>query len=454
MHVQEYLRTPGKSPATLNQEFGIRTATSADGRLMIFNYDQVESKPETHPIVMECRGLTLEVGTWNVVGRSFLRFFNAGQHPDITNLFDWSDAFVQEKVDGSLITVYRYMGQLYVNTRGSFGLGTVNQLFDVTWQDLFWSAGADYEALNDFISLHGDNTTVVMELCSLLNKNVRTYQLPTLYLLTIVNNATGTEWPKAVVDRLAPGMGAQRPREFGTGTSPDKLAELIQGENDPTFEGFVLRDGAGMRIKVKNEKYVALHHLKGNGESVCSPKYLIPFILDGAAEEDEVLKYLPELRPYYTALKHGIALLKAEMMNLWHKYKDVESQKEFALGVVPSKSSGFLFEARKRNVSPLVVWEARAQAFLEKWAVDNVKVPEKDELLPEYDLKLLTPAPSRFGKVPSAMSFDVTEEEALAIKAVLDAPPGSPGKINFQTERVPEVSADVLTSSPTTGSGA
>ncbi len=421
MHVVEYLKTPGKSLTTLTQEFGIKTRLSDGGRWVILNYDQVESKPKDHPVIMDCRGLTLEVDTWKVVGRSFRRFFNLGECPE--QPFDWSEAWVQEKVDGSLITVYRCGRRLMINTRGTFGDGLVDpKLADWTWDRLFWATGVDDEALNDILDIHG-NVSLVFELCSPLNKNVRTYEKPTLFLLTIVNNETGIEFPAKVCDRLAESMKASRPREFGTGLDSDVLAELIVTENDPTFEGFVLRDHNGQRRKCKNPKYVALHHLKGNGTSICSPKYLIPFILDGAAEEDEVLKYLPELRPYYHALTKAIDELLLEILTLWNTHHKLESQKDFALAVKHSKGSGFLFEARKRGVSPLVVWHERAAVFLERWAEDNVKVP---------------PAP------PPQMVIELTEDEAKDLEAVLAAPPGSPGKLNCETARVPEVSSTCL----------
>jgi len=69
--VQEFLLT--KNLEDLKNELGIEYNQSDD--LVILNYSQIDS-PKRHPIVMECRGLVLEIGTWRIIARSFNRFFN------------------------------------------------------------------------------------------------------------------------------------------------------------------------------------------------------------------------------------------------------------------------------------------------------------------------------------------------------------------------------------------
>ena len=73
----------------------------------MLNYNQIAS-PMAEVICQECRALLLEMGTWDVVSRSFFKFFNYGQpeaHP-----VDWATARVQEKLDGSLICLYFHRG--------------------------------------------------------------------------------------------------------------------------------------------------------------------------------------------------------------------------------------------------------------------------------------------------------------------------------------------------------
>ena len=72
---------------------------------VVLNYNQIFS-PETDPYVLECRSLQIDNGG-NVVSRSFPRFFNFGQRPEITGGFKFDeDTLFYAKEDGSLIRVY------------------------------------------------------------------------------------------------------------------------------------------------------------------------------------------------------------------------------------------------------------------------------------------------------------------------------------------------------------
>lgn len=96
LEVQKYLRS-GKTLENLKAELEIKSNVSGD--LVILNYSQTDS-PKAHPIVMECRGLVLEMGTWNLVMQSFSRFFNYGENLEITKEFDFSKAIALSKIDG------------------------------------------------------------------------------------------------------------------------------------------------------------------------------------------------------------------------------------------------------------------------------------------------------------------------------------------------------------------
>mgnify|MGYP001296035369 CR=1 FL=1 len=80
LEVQKYLKN--KTLDDLNIEFGIKIKEHDELPLVILNYSMIDHGTignKTHPIVCECRGLVLEVGSWNIVARSFYRFFNFGE---------------------------------------------------------------------------------------------------------------------------------------------------------------------------------------------------------------------------------------------------------------------------------------------------------------------------------------------------------------------------------------
>lgn len=96
LNVQKYLRN-GKTLADLELDLGIKS--SEYGNLVILNYSQIDS-PKNHPIVMECRQLVLEKGTWNIIHMAMKRFFNYGEALELTADFDYSRAVALDKIDG------------------------------------------------------------------------------------------------------------------------------------------------------------------------------------------------------------------------------------------------------------------------------------------------------------------------------------------------------------------
>src|SRR4051794_35366003 len=116
LNVQAYLRS-GKSASELSSELGIGIFAHSSLPLVGLKYES--SAPKDHPIVRECRGLVLEVGSWDVVAKPFDRFYNAGEVPEAFARFRWDRSICQAKEDGSLVIVYAYRGAWHVNTSRS-----------------------------------------------------------------------------------------------------------------------------------------------------------------------------------------------------------------------------------------------------------------------------------------------------------------------------------------------
>src|SRR4051812_14440572 len=102
MEVIKYLKQYGLK--ALEEEFSIKAKIYEEG-LIVLNYDQIYSSTKAHPIVAECRGLILDTD-FNIVSRSFDRFFNLGEQPETQTDIDISKAVCMEKIDGSLIKIY------------------------------------------------------------------------------------------------------------------------------------------------------------------------------------------------------------------------------------------------------------------------------------------------------------------------------------------------------------
>ncbi len=355
MEVQRFLRDGG-SLESLKSKYAITSVQHPSLPLVNFTYCQIDSD-KRKKVVQECRGLVLEKDTWNVVARPFTRFFNAGECPDIEKNFQWSAFQAEEKADGSLIVAYKYQGQWMVNTRGSFGLGVMGSGTDKTWGQMF------KDIVGDLCELKADHT-YLFELATPFNRVVTRYPEPRVYLLSAFHTKTGVEMSEVLLDRASEVLKCHRPRRFDI-DSLESAVNWLEAHDDPTFEGFVLRDRNGLRLKVKSKRYVALHNLKGNG-NLFLDKNLVPLILKN--EQAEVLAHFPECAKRVFELTETITGAKARMEAVWEQARGIEKQKDFAIFVQQhTPLAGFLFEARKSGRSPDEVWRERGSEFMVKY---------------------------------------------------------------------------------------
>ncbi len=343
LKVQEYLKG-GKTFDDLSKELGIACTFHPTEPLVTINYDQIES-PKSHPVVRECRGLVLHKDTFDVIAKSFNRFFNIGEMIDEFKDFDFSNFVVDEKVDGSLVSIYKYNGKVRINTRGSFAQGNLEG-YDGTWEHAISSALGDEtkKKIEEILNSH-PYLTLVCEYCSLYNKIVRNYNTPTVYLLTVFDYCDELDWNKT--DYIAGQLGMKRPirYEFKSIEQIEKFVNEI-GDTDATFEGVVIRDINGNRWKLKNSRYISLHRLKGNG-NVFLYKNLLPFALSG--ESAELLTYYPEAEERYRYVESKVNESFADLKKTFLESKEIIDQKTFALSIKgKTPFTSILFTLKKK----------------------------------------------------------------------------------------------------------
>lgn len=336
--VQEYLHS-GRSPEDLTNDLGIYCYSHPTLPLVGFKYHQIES-PKLHPVVRDCRGIVLETGSWDVIAKPFRRFFNAGEDHENFARFNWDNFTCTEKVDGSLAIVYYYAGQWHMNTSGSFGLGEVG-FSGRTWRELFWSVSQIEPTKLD------SNLTYVFELWSPYNQVIRAYAQPSAFLLSVFDRRTCEELTVDAADVIAGELGVPRPVHHRFSGMDEITAFLRDMETkDRTYEGLVLRDDKNERYKTKTATYLALHHLFDNG-NMFNPKRLVPLVLAG--EIDEVVAYLPQIKPYLEEVQEKLNQAFQTLHELWAMTYQIESQKDFALAIVNhTPFSGLLFTLRKQ----------------------------------------------------------------------------------------------------------
>lgn len=340
--IQDYLRS-GKTLDDLASEFAIRVVRHPSLPLVALKYSQLDS-PKAHPIVRDCRGLTLEVDTWDVVGLPLRRFFNAGEVAEEFARFDWTDFETMTKEDGSLIILYHYQGAWHANTSGSFGLGECG-FSGKSWGDLFWeTSGIDRDRLIP-------EWTYIFEMWTPHNKVVRSYAKPTTFLLAVTDPANLLELPTMMADKEAEELGVPRPERHDF-RSMAEIAGFLEGREaaDPTFEGVVVRDRNGQRWKIKSRTYLSLHHLVDNG-NLYNPRRLVPLVLAG--EVDEVVVVMPEIREAVEETRDRVDRAYAEAAAVWEAYQGIKDQGDFARAIRgKTPFTGLLFSARKALGGP------------------------------------------------------------------------------------------------------
>lgn len=320
--------------------------------LVLLKYNQIES-PMGDPIVQECRGIILdEADGWRVVSRSFDKFFNYGEGHAAS--IDWSTAQVQEKVDGSLITVYAYGGRWHAATTGTpDGCGNVHGIdtsgmwsprpdswmpVPETFADYFWQALRGFYRVPVFDGAPAspwDSFSWLFELTGPLNRVVVPHAEVKVTLLGARNVHVG-QWLR--LHDAAELLGGNVPtvRSFPLQSVDDILASFAS-LNPLAQEGYVVCDGAFNRIKVKHPGYVALHHAKDG----LSMRAFVEIAKSG--EVPEVIAAFPELKPQLDDVRARYeALVNATEMD-FAEHRHRTPKKDFALAVKGRPHSAALF---------------------------------------------------------------------------------------------------------------
>lgn len=342
MLVQDFLRRyNGLSGLdSLKEKYGISVSDKYDD-IVVLNYSQIDS-PKFDPLVRECRGLILEKCSWNVVARSFDRFFNFGECPN-ANRYDIARAKVQEKLDGSLVTAYwRYNKWNFATRKMAFAEG--ENSFGVSFRQVIDKA-FDVKRLNDSVK---EDWCPIFELTSPETRVVKRYSDYNLNLIGCRNRFSGEELTSVQLDKMAEILRLPRPKQYSVASFDEaiknsrELPELDEGyvcvwDNDAELPG------SFYRLKIKNPAYLAVAHMRDNGEH--SEKRIICLVM--LNEQEEYLSYFPEDRQLFQKYVDVWKKIRDDVDNTWNRVKHIEDQKSFALEVKELPSSGILFKMKK-----------------------------------------------------------------------------------------------------------
>ena len=274
LKVQEFLRNGGTVEDLAREPYNLFVRKSeTDGRVL-FKYSP--ASPKDNAICQECRGLILdEEYNWEVVCRSFYRFFNAGE-PEAATLS--GNLRVYEKVDGSICRFYYFHDEWYCASMT--GIDARNVWIDDkhNFFDLVMKALATYNLTwEDFVAGLDSESCYTYELATQDNVVVVPHEGYHLYYLSEYEFMEDREYfnPDGRVECC-------KVYNFASLEEVQQAATFL-GDNQ---EGFVVVDENWNRVKVKGDRYFKLHFILNNGK----PDYLKLILNDG---KDEFLSYFP-----------------------------------------------------------------------------------------------------------------------------------------------------------------
>lgn len=402
--VKEYLESSNHSLESLKNDLRIssRIFSTKHGDLVILSYSQIDS-PKTDPVVRMCRGLVLEMNTWNIVSFPFYRFYNFEEVPTERVQFNWKNSVATEKIDGSLLEVFNYKGEWLISTRSMIGgenqidsIGTtVNKIFDLAINPL---------TRDEFFERLNPNMSYIFELVSPFNQIVTQWKESNLYLIGGRNLSDLKEIQYSEIyqnfDSVLKNL-IKIPKIISLFDSIkndfvgfEKMKMLAETGNSQD-EGFVVVDYSSMnevnsfpRVKVKNSAYVALHHLRGSLENG-TPQYDRILTLIFNKEEDEVLANLPHLKPTFDQVREKLnkflAIFNSELALIKDELNNPDSVNS------PEKKKEFALKIKQFSYTPLyfVMLKMKVKSFEELVKVQLANsVPVFDKLWDNYISKM------------------------------------------------------------------
>lgn len=330
--VQRFLRTDG-TLADLTATYGIKTKVDTALGVVMLNYNQIAS-PMEETICQECRALLLERDSWNVVSRSFFKFFNHGE-PNAHSI-DWAVARVLEKLDGSLICVYFYAGEWRIATKGTpDASGLVNShaiTFDALVRHTLIEMGSSFQELTQRLD---PAVFYSFELTAPENRIIVPYGERCLTWLAAWDAQTLEELEIAAL----PDLPAPRVKEYPLRTL-DEVMTAVEAIAPFAAEGFIVRDADNRRVKIKSASYLMVDRILC---SLSTPRRKVEAVL--SAQFDDMIPQLPvPVREEMMALQARLLTFRREVAQTYDALAAVGERREFAL------------QALKYPFSPLLFW--------------------------------------------------------------------------------------------------
>ena len=220
--------------------------------LSVYNYSRTcQYHNKWDEVTLACRGLILD-DEGNVVASSFTKFFNYEEVIWTNQIPEKGDyVYIQDKVDGSLGTLFYYNDEWHLATKGSFeseqatkGMEIIKSKYNLGafMTDMVYICEIIYPENRIVVDYNGEEKVV---------------------FLSVTSQGEELHWTTAKAVFHASGIPEEdlvkTEQHFAFGP---ELYRSLKAKNEANKEGFILRFQPGnFRMKIKFEDYVRLHRI-------------------------------------------------------------------------------------------------------------------------------------------------------------------------------------------------
>ena len=341
--------------------------------LTIWNYSskvQIERLWHTNELLGKCRGLVTDTDG-NIIARPFEKFFNMSEL--IPDEIPCESFQVFEKMDGSLLIMFYYEGEVIVASRGSFTSEQAVKGREILgkYRMTLFNDKDTYEAMGN---KNPCDYTLLGETLYKENRIVVSYgDKEDVVLLAMINKKDGSKLPYENLLKVGDVLGMPVVKRYDGINDYNTIKETIK-DNE---EGRVIVFESGKMMKIKSEEYLRLHYILTN----ISTRDIWQMAKDGKSIE-EILVDVPD--EFY---KWATTTYKNLMFKFLSKREEIENEfwtlinkKEFAAKVKGRPNEHFLFRRLNSYSDRLedTIWDALYPDFFKPFS--NKTIEDDDQV--------------------------------------------------------------------------
>lgn len=248
---------------------------------------------------------------WNKDGKlisaGFPKFSNLGEKPDVFGTIkSLNGTTIVEKLDGSLLSVSKYNGEMIIRTRGTFDATKLPN-------------GQEIDILKNKypkVFSHGSytwNYSLLFEWLSPSNRIVIKHDVVDMKLIGGIYHENYSMMSQTELDNFSDKLNVPRPQYFKFNSLDDLINNV---KNFKNLEGVCIVTNDGKIYKVKGDEYLIKHRLK---EKLASfDKLLDYYVLHKLVSPEEIYKIIEQEIDWETAEE-----TKNDIYKIYNAYNDI-----------------------------------------------------------------------------------------------------------------------------------